>query len=119
MSRPRPYVTWARVYMIFTLRSDIIYARNFPPDARTNVPRPAQFGIPDFEELFIPTPDGESLNAFYIRANRAQSRNVVRNLAYKILKLDADNARLFHRMLLRPMSNLSLHHSLLLASSEA
>lgn len=58
------------------LPSEIIYARNFPPDARTNVPRPTQFGIPDFEELFIPTPDGESLSAFYIRANRAQSRNV-------------------------------------------
>lgn len=40
------------------------------------MPRPAQFGIPDFEELFIPTPDGESLSAFYIRANRAQARNV-------------------------------------------
>jgi fermentation-respiration switch protein FrsA (DUF1100 family) len=42
--------------------SEIIYPRNFPPDARTNVPRPSQFGITDFEELFIPTPDGESLS---------------------------------------------------------
>lgn len=55
--------------------SEIIYARNFPPDARTNVPRPAQFGIADFEELFIPTPDGESLSAFYIRANKQHARN--------------------------------------------
>ncbi|KAK7180577.1 hypothetical protein DPSP01_006411 [Paraphaeosphaeria sporulosa] len=62
--------------VLYFKQNEIIYARNFPPDARTNVPRPAQFGIPDFEELFIPTPDGESLSAFYIRANRAQSRNV-------------------------------------------
>lgn len=60
---------------ILTFISEIIYARNFPPDARTNVPRPAQFGIADFEELFIPTPDGESLSAFYIRANKQHARN--------------------------------------------
>jgi fermentation-respiration switch protein FrsA (DUF1100 family) len=56
--------------------SEIIYPRNFPPDARTNVPRPSQFGISDYEELMIPTPDGESLSAFYIRANKQHSRNV-------------------------------------------
>jgi fermentation-respiration switch protein FrsA (DUF1100 family) len=55
--------------------SEIIYARNFPPDARTIVPRPAQFAIADFEELFIPTPDGESLSAFYVRANKQHARN--------------------------------------------
>jgi fermentation-respiration switch protein FrsA (DUF1100 family) len=56
--------------------SEIIYPRNFPPDSRTNVPRPSQFGITDFEELFIPTPDGESLSAFFIRANKQHARNV-------------------------------------------
>jgi len=38
--------------------------------------RPSQFGITDFEELFIPTPDGESLSAFLIRANKQHARNV-------------------------------------------
>lgn len=56
--------------------SEIIYPRAFPPDARTNVPRPSQFAIADYEELFIPTPDGESLSAFFIRANRQHARNV-------------------------------------------
>lgn len=56
--------------------SEIIYPRAFPPDARTNVPRPSQFGIADFEELFIPTPDGESLSAFLIRANKQHARNI-------------------------------------------
>jgi fermentation-respiration switch protein FrsA (DUF1100 family) len=59
-----------------TRLSEIIYPRNFPPDARTNVPRPSQFGIAHFEELFIPTPDGESLSAFFIRANKQHARNV-------------------------------------------
>ncbi|KAF2645663.1 BEM46 family protein-like protein [Massarina eburnea CBS 473.64] len=62
--------------VLYFKQNELIYARNFPPDARTNVPRPAEFGIPDFEELFIPTPDGESLSAFYLRANKHHARNV-------------------------------------------
>ncbi|KAF2877810.1 BEM46 family protein-like protein [Massariosphaeria phaeospora] len=62
--------------LLYFKQNEIIYPRNFPPDARTNVPRPSQFDIADFEELFIPTPDGESLSAFYIRANKQHSRNV-------------------------------------------
>ncbi len=41
-----------------------------PPNSRTDVPRPTQFGIKDFEELVIPTSDGEKLSAFYIRGPR-------------------------------------------------
>ena len=41
-----------------------------PPNARTDIPRPSQFGIKDFEELVIPTHDGEKLSAFYIRGPR-------------------------------------------------
>jgi fermentation-respiration switch protein FrsA (DUF1100 family) len=58
------------------MTSELIYPRAFPPDARTNVPRPSQFGLTDYEELFIPTPDGESLSAFYLRANKQHARNV-------------------------------------------
>ncbi|MCJ1481777.1 hypothetical protein MMC06_001936 [Schaereria dolodes] len=37
--------------------------------ARTEagVPRPNQFGISDYDELQLPTPDGETLSAFFIR----------------------------------------------------
>ncbi|KAF1845839.1 alpha/beta-hydrolase [Cucurbitaria berberidis CBS 394.84] len=62
--------------LLYFKQNEIIYPRGFPPDARTNVPRPSQFGITDFEELFIPTPDGESLSAFFIRANKQHARNV-------------------------------------------
>lgn len=41
-----------------------------PPNSRTELPRPTQFGIRDFEELVIPTDDGEKLSAFYIRGPR-------------------------------------------------
>lgn len=56
--------------------SELIYPRNIPPGARTEVPRPSQFNISDYEELIIPTPDGESLSAFYIRANKQHARNI-------------------------------------------
>lgn len=60
----------------FGLDRDIIYPSSVPNDARTNVPRPSYFGISDYEELMIPTPDDEKLSAFYIRApNKAQSIN--------------------------------------------
>lgn len=57
--------------------SELIYPRNVPVDARTNVPSPRQFGITDFEDLQIPTPDGESLNALFLRQRPGRfSRNV-------------------------------------------
>jgi len=53
-----------------TCRSEIIYPRNVPLNARTEVPRPKDF--PDYtfsstEELTLPTPDGESLSAFLLK----------------------------------------------------
>lgn len=57
--------------------SEIIYPRNIPPGARKDVPRPSQFGIEDYEELSIPTPDGETLSAFLIKpANKARARPI-------------------------------------------
>lgn len=60
-----------------TSPSELIYPRNVPVDARTNVPSPRQFGITDFEDLQIPTPDGESLHALFLRQRPSRfSRNV-------------------------------------------
>ncbi|KAK3117669.1 bem46 protein, variant [Teratosphaeriaceae sp. CCFEE 6253] len=57
--------------------SEIIYPRNLPPGARTEVPRPPQFGIDNYEELTLPTPDGEQLSAFLVRPdNSAKARPV-------------------------------------------
>ncbi|OCK82471.1 BEM46 family protein [Lepidopterella palustris CBS 459.81] len=62
--------------LLYFKQNEIIYPRNIPAGARTEVPRPPQFGITDFEELMIPTPDGESLNAFFIRpSNKQLARN--------------------------------------------
>lgn len=60
--------------------SEVIYPRNFPPDARTTVPNPSQFpnlDMDDWEELMLDTPDGEKLHAYLIRAsNKSQVKPV-------------------------------------------
>ncbi|KAK5112912.1 hypothetical protein LTR62_003734 [Meristemomyces frigidus] len=62
---------------MLTFISEIIYPRNIPAGARTDVPRPPQFGIQDYEELMLPTPDGETISAFLIRPeNKSNSRPV-------------------------------------------
>ncbi|KAF2842954.1 BEM46 family protein-like protein [Patellaria atrata CBS 101060] len=63
--------------LLYFKQNEIIYPRNIPPGARTDVPRPPQFDIMDFEELMIPTPDGESLSAFFIRpSNKQYARDI-------------------------------------------
>ncbi|KAE8144360.1 alpha/beta-hydrolase [Aspergillus avenaceus] len=56
--------------LLYFKQNELIYPRNIPADARTNVPKPRQFGITNYEELQIPTPDGESLHALFIRPTR-------------------------------------------------
>ncbi|OJK05295.1 hypothetical protein ASPACDRAFT_1893800 [Aspergillus aculeatus ATCC 16872] len=56
--------------LLYFKQNELIYPRNVPVDARTNVPKPQQFGITDYEELHLPTPDGETLHALFIRPTR-------------------------------------------------
>jgi abhydrolase domain-containing protein 13 len=73
--------------------SEIIYARNIPAGSRTDVPNPSRFGITDFEELHIPTPDGETLHAFFMRpANKAVDKNVT------ILMFHGNAGNIGHRL---------------------
>merc|ERR1712000_417899 len=61
--------------LLYFKQKALIYPSHMPPNARTEVPRPSQFGIRDFEELVIPTDDGEKLSAFYIRGPRGGSNS--------------------------------------------
>ncbi|RDL40091.1 uncharacterized protein BP5553_00070 [Venustampulla echinocandica] len=60
----------------------LIYPSHVPNLARTDVPRPSQFGISDFEELMIPTPDGEKLSAFYIRSPKTPAKKNITVLMF-------------------------------------
>lgn len=65
--------------LLYYKQNDLIYPRYLPSGANTDegVPRPTQFGIPDYEDLRLPTPDGETLGAFFIRpSNGGFARNV-------------------------------------------
>lgn len=64
-----------------------------PADARTNIPKPTQFGITDFEDLMIPTPDGESLNALFIRPS---NKRLARDLT--ILMFHGNAGNIGHRI---------------------
>lgn len=76
-----------------TLASEIIYPRNIPPGARTEVPRPPQFGIDNYEELSIPTPDGETLSAFLIKPD-----NTMRARPVTILTFHGNAGNIGHRL---------------------
>ncbi|KAL8856625.1 MAG: hypothetical protein Q9178_006781 [Gyalolechia marmorata] len=65
--------------LLYWKQNELIYPRNLPLGARTDegVPRPNQFGISDYEDLRITTPDGETLSAFFIRpSNKRQARKL-------------------------------------------
>ncbi|KAI9787929.1 MAG: hypothetical protein M1816_007329 [Peltula sp. TS41687] len=84
-------------------QSEIIYPRNLPSGARSTVPTPGDFGHDDYEDLRIPTPDGETLSAYLIKPRNASRRQNVTilmfhgnagNIGHRVpigLKLQEDN----------------------------
>ncbi|KAL9124863.1 MAG: hypothetical protein Q9217_005858 [Psora testacea] len=65
--------------LLYFKQNELIYPRYLPAGARTEegVPRPNQFGISDYEDIRLITPDGESLSAFLIKpANKGLAKNV-------------------------------------------
>ena len=79
----------------------LIYPSHVPNDARTEVPRPSQFGITDFEDLMIPTPDGENLSAFYIRPPKTGMRKGV-----TVLMFHGNAGNIGHRV---PIARMFVH----------
>ncbi|OAA78186.1 BEM46 family protein [Akanthomyces lecanii RCEF 1005] len=63
--------------LLYFKQKALIYPSHMPANSRTDVPRPSQFGIHDFEELVIPTDDGEKLSAFYCRGPRGHKNSNV------------------------------------------
>ncbi|MCJ1263294.1 hypothetical protein MMC22_003164 [Lobaria immixta] len=65
--------------LLYFKQNELIYPRSLPIGSRTEegFPRPSHFGITDFEDLRIPTPDGENLSAFFIRpSNKGLAKDV-------------------------------------------
>lgn len=53
--------------LLYFKQKSLIYPSHIPANSRSDVPRPNQYHLKDYEELLIPTSDGEKLSAFYIR----------------------------------------------------
>jgi len=65
--------------LLYFKQNELIYPRGLPMGCRTEegVPRPSKFGISDYDELRIPTPDGETLHAYFIRpSNKTAAKNI-------------------------------------------
>ncbi|KAI9772331.1 MAG: hypothetical protein M1840_001080 [Geoglossum simile] len=62
---------------LYFKQNELIYQRNLPIGTRTEVPKPPMFHMTDWEDLSIPTPDGESLHAYFLRpTNKRLDQNV-------------------------------------------
>ncbi|KAK8217168.1 bem46 protein, variant [Zalaria obscura] len=55
---------------------ELIYPRNISVGACTTVPNPSYFGITDFEDLRLPTPNSETLYAYLIRPPNKYAGNI-------------------------------------------
>ncbi|QIX00036.1 hypothetical protein AMS68_005553 [Peltaster fructicola] len=78
---------------LYYYQNDIIYPRNVPLGSRTDVPKPSRFAVEDYEEISLPTPDGETLSSFLIRpANPSQAQPVT------ILMLHGNAGNIGHRV---------------------
>jgi len=80
----------------------LIYPSSIPENARSDVPRPSEFGLNDFEDLTLPTPDGEKLSAFFIRPpNRAKRQNIT------VLMFHGNAGNIGHRL---PIARMLIQH---------
>lgn len=79
--------------LLYFKQKALIYPSHMPPNSRTEVPRPSQYGIKDFEDLVIPTNDGEKLSAFYIRGPRGG-----RNSKCTVLMFHGNAGNIGHRL---------------------
>ena len=85
--------------------SELIYPRYLPTGARTEegFPRPSHFGISDYEECKLITPDGETLVCFLIRpSNKLLSRKVT------VLMFHGNAGNIGHRV---PIAKVIEEHS--------
>ena len=78
-----------------TLTSELIYPRNIPPGSRIEggSPTPEQFKITNYELLRLPTPDGETLSAYFVRPS---NKNLALNIT--VLTFHGNAGNINHRL---------------------
>jgi len=67
--------------LLYFRQNSIIYPSTIL-NSRTDVPQPAQFNIQDASSLYLPTPDGETLHAYYLRPPNPRLRKNITILTF-------------------------------------
>lgn len=67
--------------LLYFKQNAIIYPATIM-NSRTEVPQPAQFKIEEAESLYLPTSDGETLHAYYLKPPNAQLRKNITILSF-------------------------------------
>lgn len=78
--------------LLYSYQTKLIYPSGLPSGARQDQTRPSQYGLP-FEELWLKTPDGEKLQAWYIRKDKASERSPL-----TIVMFQANAGNIAHRL---------------------
>jgi len=60
--------------LIYVFQDKMLYVSGAPPDARTTFIRPERFNIRDHEDVYIPTPDGEVINCWFLKVDENYRR---------------------------------------------
>ena len=79
--------------LLYFKQNEIIYPRNLPPGSRSEVPTPKHFGVSDCTTHHIPTPDGETLHAYFLPAPKSP-----RSLSITILTFHGNAGNIGHRL---------------------
>ncbi|KAI9728953.1 MAG: hypothetical protein M1828_000038 [Chrysothrix sp. TS-e1954] len=103
--------------LLYWKQNELIYQRNLPPGARTQVPRPEDYPEPNFaettEELSIPTPDGERLGAYLIRPDR-KTIEARRSNNLTVLMFHGNAGNIGHRLPIATVLQNYLHCNILM-----
>ncbi|SCZ87273.1 BZ3500_MvSof-1268-A1-R1_Chr2-2g04739 [Microbotryum saponariae] len=82
--------------LLYLYQNKLIYVASMPAGSRTNVATPDEFGMPDYEQLTLHTPDGVTIRAYLLlRPDAEQEEEAPRPT---ILFLHANAGNIGHRL---------------------
>ncbi|KAI8901870.1 Alpha/Beta hydrolase protein [Globomyces pollinis-pini] len=87
------------ISLLYFNQNKMIYAADFPEGARTNIPKPNEHGMDDWEDVTLTASDGVKLKGYFIR-HRAQPNAPLANST--LLYFHANAGNMGHRL---PISN--------------
>lgn len=81
--------------LLYFKQNDLIYPAGLPAGSRTQVPEPSDYKLEDAESIKFPTPDGETLHAYYLRPPKSPA-SLKKNIT--ILTFHGNAGNIGHRL---------------------